>query len=92
MPRVANYGGPQVRTTVTQQPLADAGPGDRVFRQNERAIQSAGAAGLAITQAAVEHQRRVDTTSAEEALVSFERDKNNLFFNPDNGYFKCCEG
>lgn len=30
---------------------------------------------------------RMDTAAAEEALVNFEREKNNRFFNPDNGYF-----
>ncbi len=32
-------------------------------------------------------QQRVNTTAAEEQLVAFEREKNNLFFNPESGYF-----
>ena len=30
---------------------------------------------------------RIDNTAAEEALVSFEREKNAMFFDPQNGYF-----
>lgn len=32
-------------------------------------------------------QARVATTEAEEALVNFEREKNQMFFNPETGYF-----
>ena len=32
-------------------------------------------------------KNRMNTTAAEEAAVGFERDKNALFFNPENGYF-----
>lgn len=32
-------------------------------------------------------QERVNTTQAEEQLVKFEREKNDLFFNPETGYF-----
>ena len=32
-------------------------------------------------------QQRVDTTAAEEQLVKFEREKNDLFFNDTDGYF-----
>ena len=34
-----------------------------------------------------ERQQRIDETEAESALVQFERDKNDLFYNPDTGYF-----
>lgn len=83
MPKVAQYEGNQVLTQVTRQPRADASAGSAVFRSNIQAAQ--GLASLA--QAGVQIKQRVDTTSAEEALVAFERDKNNLFFNPENGYF-----
>jgi Holliday junction resolvasome RuvABC endonuclease subunit len=46
--------------------------------------------GTGITRlaaAAAAMQERVNTTAAEEALVNFEREKNNAFFDPDNGYF-----
>lgn len=83
MPKVAQYQANQVRTNVTRQPRADASAGNAVFQSNIQAAQ-----GLAsVAQAGVQIKQRVDTTSAEEALVGFERDKNNLFFNPENGYF-----
>jgi hypothetical protein len=83
MPKVAQYEGNQVLTQVVSQPRADASAGNAVFRSNIQAAQ-----GLAqVAQAGVEVKQRIDTTSAEEALVAFERDKNNLFFNPENGYF-----
>ena len=83
MPKVAQYGDPQVRTQIARQPRADASAGNAVFRSNIQAAQ-----GLAsVAEAGAQTMQRIDTTSAEEALVAFEREKNNLFFNPENGYF-----
>ena len=83
MPKVATYQADQVLTQVTRQPRADASAGSAVFRSNIQAAQ-----GLAsVAQVGAQMVQRIDTTSAEEALVAFERDKNNLFFNPENGYF-----
>ena len=83
MPKVATYEGNQVLTDVVKQPRADAAAGNAAFRSNTQAAQ-----GLAsVVQAGVQVKQRIDTTSAEEALVAFERDKNQLFFNPENGYF-----
>jgi len=82
MPKVAQYES-QVLTDVVRQPRADPSAGSSVFRSNIQAAQ--GVASL--VQAGAQVKQRVDTTSAEEALVQFERDKNNLFFNPDDGYF-----
>jgi len=83
MPKVATYGPQQVRTNVTRQPRADASAGNAVFRSNIQAAQGLASVGSAVAQVT----QRIDTTSAEEALVAFERDKNQLFFNPENGYF-----
>jgi len=83
MPKVAQYGEPQVRTQVVRQPRADAAAGNAVFRSNIQAAE-----GLAsVAQTGAQMMQRIDTTSAEEALVAFEREKNNLFFNPESGYF-----
>ena len=83
MPKVATYQADQVLTQVTRQPRADAQAGSAVFRSNIQAAQ-----GLAqVGQAGAQMVQRIDTTSAEEALVQFERDKNNLFFDPEKGYF-----
>lgn len=83
MPKVARYEGNQVLTDVVRQPRADASAGAAVFQSNIQAVQGLAAIG----QQAAQMSQRIDTTSAEEALVQFERDKNNLFFNPENGYF-----
>ena len=83
MPKVATYQADQVLTNVTRQPRANASSGNAVFNSNIQAAQGV----TKIAQAGFQIKQRVDTTSAEEALVSFERDKNNLFFNPENGYF-----
>lgn len=83
MPKVAQYEGNQVLTDVVRQPRADASAGVAAIQSNIKAGQ--GLASLA--QAGAQIGQRIDTTSAEEALVGFERDKNNLFFDPENGYF-----
>lgn len=83
MPKVARYNANQVLTRVTRQPRADASAGSAVFQSNIQAAE-----GLAsIVAAGAQMKQRIDTTSAEEALVAFERDKNNLFFDPESGYF-----
>ena len=83
MPKVAQYQANQVTTEVTRQPRADASAGNALFQANAQTAQ-----GLAsIAQAGIQIKQRIDTTSAEEALVAFERDKNNLFFDPKTGYF-----
>jgi len=83
MPKVAQYGDQQVLTNVTRQPRADPSAGNAAFQSNIQAAK-----GLeSVAQAGAQMVQRIDTTSAEEALVQFERDKNNLFFNPETGYF-----
>ena len=78
MPKVVQFGESTVSTQVVRGPrFSDPGP-----------FSSGPAAGLqAIGGALAGVQDRVDTTAAEEALVGFERDKNDLFFNPESGYF-----
>lgn len=83
MPKVATYQADQVLTDVVRQPRADASAGSAVFRSNIQAAQGLASVGQGLAQM----KQRIDTTSAEEALVGFERDKNNLFFDPENGYF-----
>jgi len=80
MPKVAQYGAPQVRSQVVAQPKAQSAPAAAFGAPIAEGV-------LDIAQAGIDIKQRVDTTSAEEALVRFERDKNDLFFNPDNGYF-----
>ena len=80
MAKIAQYEPNQVQTEVTRQPTA----------QNAPAAAFGGdvaEGALDLIQAGIDLKGRVDTTSAEEALVQFERDKNDIFFNPDSGYF-----
>lgn len=80
MPKVATYSGQQVSTEISKGPRAGSVAPGAFGADIGRGIQSVGEAGLDIA-------RRIDTTAAEEAAVNFEREKNELFFNPDTGYF-----
>lgn len=78
--KVTTYESNQVQTQVSAQPMAQSAP--------------AGAFGGAVTSglqqlgdAALQMNERIATTEAEEALVQFERDKNDVLFNPEKGYF-----
>jgi len=80
MPKIAQYEPDQVQTQVVKQPTATELPAS-YFRSP--AVEGA----FDLIQAGIEVKKRIDTTSAEEALVKFERDKNDTLFNPDDGYF-----
>lgn len=80
---VVRYQPDQVQTRVVRQPRADASAGVAAIQGNIDAAQ--GLTDLVV--AGAELKQRVDTTSAEEAIVAFEKDKNDLFFNPESGYF-----
>jgi len=80
MPKIAQYESDQVTTQVVKQPLVQAAPRGAFDQPVVKGVLDIVQAGAAIKQ-------RIDTTSAEEALIKFERDKNDLFFNPDDGYF-----
>lgn len=87
---VVRYQPDQVQTQVVKQPRANASAGVASIQSNIDAIQSnievaQGLSDLAV--AGAELKQRVDITSAEEAIVAFEKDKNDLFFNPESGYF-----
>jgi len=77
MPKIAQYGQSQVGSQVVRQPRATAGP----------ASPSIGVGVTRLAGALNAMGQRVDTTVAEDTLVQFEREKNDLFFNADNGYF-----
>tara|TARA_R110000744_G_scaffold380326_3_gene500758 strand:+ start:22331 stop:23923 length:1593 start_codon:yes stop_codon:yes gene_type:complete len=80
MPKVATYSGPQVSTEISRGARAGSVAPGAFGGDIGGAVQQLGQEGLKIAQ-------RIDTTAAEEASVNFERDKNNLFFDPDTGYF-----
>lgn len=75
MPRVEQYQPDQVSTQIARGPRASAPPASGL--QNV-------ARGLSDLSTGFE---RLDKTAAEEATVEFEREKNDLFFNPESGYF-----
>lgn len=87
MPKIAQYEPNQVRTQITKQPLAKDAPRDAFGGPIAKGLADVGKGLGSIAQASFDLKKRLDTTSAEEALVQFERDKNNLFFNPESGYF-----
>jgi hypothetical protein len=80
MPKVAQHEGDPIRREIVSQPLAQGAPAAAFGAPIAQGLTDIARAGINIKQ-------RVDTTSAEEALVAFERDKNDVFFNPDTGYF-----
>lgn len=78
MPRVE-----AAQTRVSTQVISGArtsAPSDSGLGSIARGLQDIGVA-------ASDYQKRVDTSSAEQASVQFEKAKNDLFFNPDSGYF-----
>lgn len=81
MPKIAQYGEQQVSTQVVQ--------GARAQELPVSAFPGAamGQAVQAMGQGAADLMQRVDQTRAEESAVAFEREKNDLFFNPETGYF-----
>lgn len=80
MPKIVEYEGPQVSTQLVSKPQAQMAPAAAFGGPLAQGVSNLAEAGLQLKQ-------RVDTTSAEEALVQFEREKNDIFFNPDSGYF-----
>lgn len=80
MPKIAQYDSTPVTRQVVKQPQAQDAPAAAFGGDIAKGVFDIAKAGVAIKQ-------RIDTTTAEEALVQFERDKNDIFFNPDSGYF-----
>ena len=79
MPRVAQFE-QQTTSTVTR--------GARAGSVATGAFGGPAAQGLGdLGQGLREMQQRVDTTAAEEAILGFEREKNDILFNADTGYF-----
>lgn len=78
MPTIKQYTPDQVSPTVVRGPRANFSGLD--YGPIAKGVKDLGA-GI------VDTMNRIDTTSAEEALVKFERDKNDIFFNPEKGYF-----
>lgn len=80
MPKVLQYSGQQVTTQVARTPtLRTPQVADTASIIGPALGRLAGAVGQV--------QNNIDETDAESALVQFERDKNDLFFNADSGYF-----
>lgn len=84
MARITRREGPEARTAVIKGPVAQA----RDVVSSDLAIVQQGL-GLAKTFTGVVAQNieQANTTEAEDAVIKFEREKNELFFAPENGYF-----
>jgi len=80
MPKVEQYGLQKIETNITKGARAQSLPASNLGQLGEGV--SALGKGVGIMQ------ERIATTEAEEAAVQFERAKNDMFFNPDTGYFK----
>lgn len=79
--KVEQYQADQVSTRVVDQPRASANVPSAAF--GSPITQGVADIGNAFAQM----RQRVDTTLAEEANVQFEREKNKILFDPENGYF-----
>lgn len=80
MAKVLQYGGQQVSTEVARTPTL----GTPTITDNSGVI---GGAMKGLLGAAQKEVTKIDETDAENALVQFEREKNELFFNAETGYF-----
>ena len=78
MPKIATYEPDQVQTSLTKGPKTSANLLD--LRSLKRGVSDLGNAALDV-------RNRIDTTAAEEALIKFEKAKNDVLFNPENGYY-----
>lgn len=84
MPKITIRSGDPVRTKVVKGPRARA---QDVAGADLAVIQRGLSLAGTFTGIAAENIQQRDTTEAEEGVVKFERDKNELFFKPESGYF-----
>ena len=84
MAKIARRSGDPVRTAVVRGPKAQASD---VVSSDLAVVQRGLSLAGTFTSIAAENVQQRDTTEAEEGVVKFERAKNELFFNPDSGYF-----
>jgi hypothetical protein len=80
MAKVQQYQPNQVQTQVVGGPTAQNAPAAAFGGDVAKG-------GMDLAKAGFQMKQRIDTTAAEEALVQFERDKNEVFFNPETGFF-----
>ena len=89
MPRIAQYEPDQIQSSVTRGPRATANL--LSFQPLAKGVSTIGNAFAdmkgRIDTTSAEEALRINTTSAEEALNGFEKAKNDVLFNPDNGYY-----
>lgn len=85
MLKVEQYGAPKVETQITASPKASSNISPMAFSGNQIAA-AAETVGNAYNDFQTT-QKRVAQTEAEDALNQFEREKNNVLFDPKSGYF-----
>ncbi len=78
MPKIAQYEPDQVSSNIARGPKATAS-----LLNLQPLAQGVSDVGNAV----INVKTRFDTTSAEEAMNGFEKAKNDVLFNPDNGYY-----
>jgi len=89
MPKIAQYEHNQVQTRLASGPRASSISSlpSTNLQPIARGIADIGNVSIDIGNRIIDTKKRIDTTSAEEALIKFEKAKNNILFNPDNGYY-----
>lgn len=79
--KVVTYDGNQVQSQLSAKPLASGDVPAAAFGTGlNQGLQQLGGAIADMGQ-------RINTTEAENAMVQFEREKNDILFNPEKGYF-----
>lgn len=81
MPKVEQYGGQKVQTQVISGPRASNAPAGAFGGELAGAVSK-------VATAVDDISTRYNTSQSEEALNNFEREKNDVLFNPDTGYYK----
>lgn len=88
MPKIAQQTQPQVQTQVVRGARAGEAPlGAFAGASMGQGLQQVGQGLGELAQYNAKQNERVSQTRAEETLVQFEREKNDLFFNTESGYF-----
>lgn len=84
MARITRREGPEARTAVIKGPRAQARD---VVSSGLGVVQKGLSLAKTLTGVIGENIDQANTTEAEDAVNKFEREKNELFFKPESGYF-----
>jgi len=77
MPEISQYGGPKVGIQVAEGPHASTLPKEAFEKPNL----------MPAFEAARQIKQRADQAQAEDTMLSFEKQKNQILYDPQSGYF-----